>query len=81
MVFGEKNFLIFEGRMKNNSINYSDFQYFSNPARKEESIDFLKDIYKGNQIIINNNKLFIMNNSSMIKSIDKKQEWFMIDFE
>ncbi|MBN2457563.1 hypothetical protein JXB31_00340 [Candidatus Woesearchaeota archaeon] len=50
LVFGEKNFIIFDGRLKQGEIRYTNAQYLSNAARPEESISFFEDVLKGNRI-------------------------------
>ena len=80
LVFGERNFVIFDGKINNGKLSYQTCQYLSNPARKEEAINFFDSINKGNEIVIEKDKLTIMNKDSMIQTVDKKQKWFMIDF-
>jgi len=86
LVFKEKNFIIFNGTLtkqnsKNYNLSYSSCQYFKNLHRPEEIIDFFDSIESGNNISIENNKLIIKDNNSLIKTIEKKPEWFIIDFD
>ena len=81
LVFGERNFIIFDGQIKSKSLNYTNAQYISNPARVEETIDFFDSVKDGNKITINQDKLHIMNDGSLIRKVNKKQEWFMIGFD
>lgn len=85
LVFEEINFVIFDGRLSKNGtksiLEYDDCQYITNPARPEKSVDFFDIIKSGNRIIIENNKLIIKDNNSILKTIGKKPEWFVIDFD
>lgn len=75
LVFGEKHFIIFNGEKQGNSITYSDCEYISNDGRPEEKIDFFDDIKKTDKIILKD-KLIAGN-----KTIKRKDEWFLIDFD
>jgi hypothetical protein len=85
LVFGEQNFVIFEGQLSNNKSNfmleYGNCQYLTNYARPEESIDFFDSIKSGNNIVVNKDKITIKDNNSVLKIIEKKPEWFLIDFD
>ncbi|MFW9873757.1 MAG: hypothetical protein ACFFG0_11685 [Candidatus Thorarchaeota archaeon] len=85
LVFGEKNFVIFNGNLSKNKsdyiLEYDNCEYLKNPARPEESINFFNSIKSGNKIMIENNNLIIKDNDSILKTIEKKPEWFMISFD
>ena len=85
LVFGEKDFVIFKGKLSGEKSNYvleyDDCNYFRNLAREEDSIDFFDPIKAGNKIFIDNSWLIIMKNNSVLKKIKKKEEWFAIDFD
>jgi len=81
LVFGEQNFVIFEGELKGSELRYSDCEYIKNPARIEESIGFFESVKNGNKIRIEQDNLLIMKDEIVIESINKKKEWFMIDFD
>ena len=85
LVFGEKNFVIFEGQLSKNKsdfiLEYEDCQYLTNYARPEESVDFFDSIKEGNKIVVEDKKLIIKYNDSILKTIEKKPEWFVIDFD
>ena len=81
LVFGERNFIIFDGKIKGSTLNYRDCQYISNPARPEETINFFDFIKKGNKIIVEKNRMIIMKNDWVLNETNKRPEWFMIDFD
>jgi len=85
LVFGEKNYVIFEGdllkKKQCNVIRYNDCQYLENYARVEESVDFFDSIKAGNELIVEKKQLTIKDNNSTIKTVKKKQGWFAIDFD
>lgn len=81
LVFGEKNFMIFEGKLDDNSINYSDVVYASNPASPEDKFQHSKWVKQGDKIILKNNEMIIMKNNEVIKKCVKKEVWFLINFE
>ena len=81
LIFGERNFIIFDGIKKNNEIKYTNCQYFSNPGKVEEKINFFNFIEKGNKILFENNILNIYKNNSKIFSINNNKNWFMINFD
>ncbi len=81
LVFGERNFVLFGGEYNDHEIIYTDCYYNQNPARHEESIDFFEDIKKGNRIRIIGEKIEIYNEAGLLRSVDKKQQWFMIDWD
>jgi len=84
LVFNEQNFIIFDGTLtkQNNSyhLNYSFCEYVTNPSRPEDTIDFFESLKSGNNMVVENNLLKIKDGTSLIKSISKKPEWFVIDF-
>lgn len=85
LVFGEKNFIIFDGCLKyehgNQVLEYKDAEYLPNYARAEENINFFDDIKNSEKIIITADKIIICKNDGNIKTINKKKEWFAIDFD
>lgn len=81
LVFDERNFVIFDGKLENNVLTYSQCQYFENLAKPEDRIDFLDDIKRANKIKIGENKLTIMSNGSVVREVEKKKEWFAIGFQ
>ena len=81
LVFGERNFIIFDGKIEGSWLDYSNCQYISNPARPEEAVDFLDFIKKGNKVVVEKNRLIIMKNDLVLGEINKKEEWFVIDFD
>ena len=81
LVFGERNFIIFEGDLNGAELRYTDCEYIRNPARIEKSIDFFDSIKNGNKIRIGQGELLIMDGESAIKRVNKKEEWFMINFD
>ena len=85
LVFAERDFVIFNGELSKNSpiqiLEYSDCEYLKNPARLEESIDFFDTIKSGNRIVVDNDKITIKDDNSILKIINKKPEWFVIDFD
>lgn len=85
LVFNEKNFIIFDGVLskdgKSYGLNYALSQYISNPFRPEETIDFYDSIRDGSSILMQNNEIIVRSNSTVIKKIRKKPEWFMTDFD
>jgi len=81
LVFGERNFIQFEGEVQDNKIIYSDSIYCENPARIEDKIEFFDKIKEGNQILLDDEKLNILKNENNIANIPRKKEWFILDFE
>ena len=81
LVFGEQNFVIFNGDLDGSELRYSDCEYIKNPARIEESVGFFDSIKNGNKIRIDQDNLLIMKDEAVIKSINKKKEWFMVGFD
>lgn len=81
LVFGERNFVIFDGKIENGAINYSDYKYFSNPAREEDKVPFSDVIKKGDKVLLDDKKLIVMKNNKILNRITGKKEWFMIDFD
>jgi hypothetical protein len=83
LVFGERHFVIFNGKLSNdkNILKYDNCQYIKNTARLESSMDLFDSLSQGNKIIVNNNKIMIKDNNSILKIIEKKPEWFVIDFD
>lgn len=85
LVFGERNFVIFDGNLKKlngiSHINYERCQYFHNSARPEDIVDFAELLKEGNNIAISNDKIIINDDNSVLKIIEKKPEWFAIDFD
>jgi len=81
LVFGERHFIIFDGTMENGEIRYSNAQYITNPGRLEEAVDFFGPIKKANRIAFDKDKIRIMKDNSVTKTVDKEQRWFMIDFD
>ena len=62
-------------------LEYEDCQYLTNYARPEESVDFFDSIKEGNKIVVEDKKLIIKYNDSILKRIEKKPEWFVIGFD
>ena len=81
LVFSERNFIIFDGKLSNNSLKYTNYQYLTNPGRPEETIGFFNSIKNGNKIEFKYNKLLIKKNDKITSLITKKNTWFMINFE
>ncbi|MBI2134846.1 hypothetical protein HYU09_02570 [Candidatus Woesearchaeota archaeon] len=85
LVFSERNFILFDGFMAkhddNFSIDYKRCQYFQNTARPEDAIDFFDYVGEGNNIIISKGKIMIRDDNSALKTIEKKPEWFAINFD
>ena len=85
LVFGERNFVVFDGAITKLDddfhIDYEKCQYFQNPARPEDAIEFFGNIEEGNNIIMSKGKITIRDNNSALKTVEKKPEWFAIDFD
>lgn len=81
LVFGERHFIIFDGKIKDGALSYSNAQYLTNPGRLEENVGFFDFVKKANRITIDKDKIHIMKNRSIIKTVDKKEQWFMINFD
>lgn len=81
LVFGEMNFIMFDGKLEGNAIEYTDCEYFDNPARAEEKIDFFDDIKRGNSMVVDRSKVNIIDDGSTIKTVKRKPEWFLIGFD
>jgi hypothetical protein len=80
MIFGEKNFIIFDGKIEGNTIEYEDCLYFDNLARPEERISFFP-IVKGGCRIKMDGEIMIANSEGAEAHVQKKDTWFMIGFE
>lgn len=78
LVFGEKNFVIFDGKASDKRIEYSNYEYFSNHAREEEKISFAEDIGKGDSVELGPDKLIIRKSGRELKNIRAEQGWFVI---
>ena len=81
LVFGEKNFVIFDGKLKGNGIIFKELEYMDNPARKEDSIGFIDMMKKGDEIRMDENGLDVLRNGEVLERVDRKPDWFMIDFD
>ncbi len=81
LVFGERNFMMFDGKMKGDSITYKDSMYFKNPGRPEDEVDFYKDIRSGDKLTREGDNLNIFKGRSLLKTTRMKDTWFMIDFD
>ena len=81
LVFGERNFIIFDGKVKDSELSYTNCQYISNPARHEEAIDFFDFVKKGDKMAVDKNRLIIMKKGSVLNEVNKKERWFIIDFD
>lgn len=84
LVLNEKNFIIFDGELKESSgiktIHYSNCQYFHNPSRPHEKIGFFGDVLKGNTIEIGRTGILIGENGSEVSQIKKNPRWFAAKF-
>src|SRR3989338_727819 len=81
LIFREQNFILFDGIASGNRISYTYSQYIDNPSRPEETISFYSLIEEGNNLSLEGDKLIIRNNNSIIKIIEKKPFWFILDFD
>jgi hypothetical protein len=85
LVFGEKNFIIFDGKLtrqgNTSTLSYSDCEYLQNPARPEDSVNFFESIKGADTIVVDESKVAIKRGTSLIERVDKKKEWFAIDFD
>ena len=81
LVFGERNFIIFNGKLEGGTLGYTDCEYFDNPARSEENIDFFEYIRKGNRIMADKEHIAIMSDDTVIRTEERKPEWFLMDFD
>ncbi len=81
LVFGERNFMMFDGNMKGDEIRYRDSVYIDNPARPEDTVGFYDLVRKGDRILEKDGKLKICKGNRTIKTVDRKEGWFMLDFD
>lgn len=81
LVFGERNYVLFDGKMKDGAIDYTNSNYISNPASPEDSFDDYLMIQQGDKLMMNGERLVVMKKDEVIYSSIKKKEWFMIDFD
>ncbi len=85
LVFGERHFVIFDGILSGSrnavEISYTNAEYTTNPARKEDQMDLAGTLSEGNAVSITKDHIIIKNNESAIKKIDKIERWFVIGFE
>jgi len=75
LVFGEKHYIIFDGKKEGNTIKYSDCEYVSNDGRPEEKIDFADEFTRSDRIMLDED---LMVNG---KIFARKKEWFLLDFD
>ncbi len=81
LVFSEKNFVMFDGKLKGNELTYNDSWYHSNYAREEEKVAFISEIKKGNRIIHKEDMLHIYMDSNLIRRVNMNKGWFLIEFD
>jgi len=81
LVFGERNFIIFDGRLKGNQITFSNSQYISNPARAEDTFQNYSLLRNGDSLRLDDRHLIVMKNKKEILRVARKEEWFLIDFD
>jgi hypothetical protein len=81
LVFGERNFVLFDGAYSDEEIKYRDCYYNRNPARLEESVGFFGDIMGGNRLRFEGNKLDIFKDDKLLRSVERKKQWFLMDWD
>jgi hypothetical protein len=81
LVFGERNFVLFDGEYSDEEIRYKDCYYNPNPARVEESVGFFGEIQTGDRVSLKEGKLDIYKGNQLLRSIDRKEQWFLIDWD
>lgn len=81
LVFGERNFVLFDGEYLGKEIRYGDCYYNKNPARLEESIGFFGDVKGGNRVRLKEGKLEIYKDDVLLRSVEAKEQWFMMDWD
>ncbi len=79
LVFGERNFILFDGVLEGNRIRYRNYQYISNPARQEDIFGHMRDIDAGDSVALGDT-LDILSGGKVLKSIPGKKEWFLVAF-
>lgn len=80
LVFGERNFIVFDGTLDSDEIRYKDCEYISNPARPELEFRHMDELRKGDRIKMHD-KVQIFKGETLLIEADKKDVWFMIGFE
>jgi hypothetical protein len=84
LIFGEKNFIIFDGKYKLDGktevLEYKDSEYYSNVPRIEDHFSFADKVKLGDTIRFDD-KLVIEKDGKEVESVKSKHDWFMLDFE
>lgn len=81
LIFDERNFIVFDGKLEDSTFYYTDTQYFENLAKPEDRLEFYEDIKRGNNLVVEKDRLVIKKDDETIKTVPKKEEWFAIDFK
>ena len=81
LVFGERHFVLFDGEYSDEEIKYKDCYYNSNPAKPDERLAFIDETKRGNRINFRGGKLNIYRDERLLLSVDKNEQWFLIDWD
>jgi hypothetical protein len=81
LVLGERNYVIFDGTLAENTIHYRAALYVRNPARPEEVASFADSLPDGNRSSIVDGTLRVMDGKTLILSVPARPEWFLIGWD